>query len=217
MFLLDYVVTPRLPPAFHVMLPEGATVLVRHVVKADGPRLQEGFRMLSSLARRKHFPGEVQELGAEQLRLLEEVDQKNYVIWGAMNPSRPDEPGIGIARYRRIEHEPDAADVVITILDRYQGTGAGLILHACLHVTARDNGIRHFYYDVGSENERFIRHLKNLGAEHVGRVVGVTRLKLPVYPRALSVPKYSASGWKLAQALRKLTAVRAAPAGAAAG
>lgn len=211
MFLLDYVVSPRVPPAFKVMLPGGATVLVRHVHKADAPRLQEGFRMLSALARRKHFPGEVQELGAEQLKLLEQVDQRNYVLWGAMNPARTDEPGIGVARYRRIEHEPTAADVVITILDKYQGTGAGLLLHACLHVTARDNGIRHFYYDVGSENERFIKHLKNLGAEHVGRVVGVTRLKLPVYTRALQVPKYSASGWKFAQAMRKLTSVRPAP------
>lgn len=210
MFLLDYLVSPRLPSAFHVMLPGGATVMVRHVVKADGPRLQEGFRMLSSLARRKHFPGEVQELGAEQLKLLEQVDQKNYVIWGALNPNKPDEPGIGIARYRRIDHEPQSADVVITILDKYQGTGAGLLLHACLHATARAHGIKCFYYDVASENDRFIRHLKNLGAEHVGRVVGVTRLKLPVYSRALQVPKYSASGWKLSQAMRRLTSVRAA-------
>lgn len=210
MFLLDYVVSPSLPPAFEAALPGGLPVVVRHVGPADARRLKEGFRLISSLARRRHFPGEdVRELGEEQLRLLEQVDQKNYCIWGAQNPAKPDEPGIGIARYRRLEEEPSAADVAITVLDRYQGTGAGLLLHACLHYTAAHNRIRHFYYEVAGENERFIRHLKSLGAEHVGRVVGVTRLRMPVYARALSVPVYNPSGFKFSRAMRKVASGRA--------
>lgn len=130
-------------------------------------------------------------------------------MWGALNPAKPDEPGIGIARYRRIPEEPSAADVAITILDQYQGTGAGLLLHACLHATARENGIRHFFYEVDGYNERFIRHLKSLGAEHVGRVVGVTRLRMRVYPRALSVPVYNPSGFKFSRAMRSLAGARA--------
>jgi RimJ/RimL family protein N-acetyltransferase len=209
MFPFDYLVSRELPSAFRTYLANGAPALVRHVGPADAPRLKEGFRMLSSLARRRHFPGEdVQELGEQQLKLLSEVDQKDYVIWGALNPNKPDEPGVGIARYRRNPHEPDTADVVITILDQYQGTGAGMLLHACLHLTACRNGIRSFYYDVGSENERFIRHLRHLGADHVGRVVGVTRLSLPVFRRALSVPQHNASGLKFAQAMRKLAVAR---------
>ena len=210
MFLLDYVVSPDLPAAFKTTLPSGIPILVRHVAPADASRLKQGFRLISTLARRRHFPGEdVKELGEEQLKALAQVDQKGYCIWGALNPSRPDEPGIGIARYRRIPEEPSAADVAITILDQYQGTGAGLLLHACLHYTAAHNRIRHFYYDVSGENERFIRHLKHLGAEHVGRVVGVTRLRMPVYPRALSVPQYNPSGFKFSQAMRRVTAGRA--------
>ena len=210
MFLFDYLASPNLPTAFKTTLPSGIPVLVRHVGSADAPRLKEGFRLISSLARRRHFPDEdLKELGAEQLKALERVDQKNYCIWGAMNPARADEPGIGIARYRRLEEEPSAADVAITILDQYQGTGAGLLLHACLHFTAHQNHIRHFYYEVAGENERFIRHLKSLGAEHIGRAIGVTRLRMPVYARALSVPQYNASGFKFSQAMRKVTAGRA--------
>jgi len=210
MFLLDYIVSPHLPNAFKTTLPSGIPVLVRHVGPADAPRLKDGFKLISSLARRRHFPTEeVKELGEEQLKALGEVDQRNYCIWGALNPAKPSEPGIGIARYRRLEEEPSAADVVITILDQYQGTGAGLLLHACLHFTAHQNHIRHFYYEVSGENERFIRHLKSLGAEHVGRVVGVTRLRMPVYARALSVPQYNASGFKFSQAMRRVTAARA--------
>jgi RimJ/RimL family protein N-acetyltransferase len=210
MFLFDYIVSPELPPAFKTTLPSGIPVLVRHVGPADAQRLKAGFKLVSQLARRRHFPGEdLKELGPEQLKALAQVDQKNYCIWGALNPAKSEEPGIGIARYRRIPEEPSAADVVITILDQYQGTGAGLLLHACLHSTAAQNGIRHFYYEVAGENERFIRHLKSLGAEHVGRVIGVTRLRMPVYRRALGVPQYNSSGFKFSQAMRKLTSARA--------
>lgn len=210
MFLLDYLVSPQLPAAFKTTLPSGIPVLVRHVGPADAPRLKDGFRLISSLARRRHFPGDdVRELGAEQLKALEQVDQKNYCIWGALNPAKAEEPGIGIARYRRIEEEPSAADVAITILDQYQGTGAGLLLHACLHYTAAHNRIRHFYYDVAGENQRFIRHLQHLGAEFQGRVLGMTRLRMPVYARALSVPQYSAAGFKFSQAMRRVSSGRA--------
>ena len=210
MFLLDYLVSPQLPGAFKTTLPNGIPVLVRHVGTADAPRLKQGFKLISSLARRRHFPGEdVAELGAEQLKALEEVDQKGYCIWGALNPAKTEEPGIGIARYRRLEEEPSAADVRITILDQYQGTGAGLLLHACLHYTAAHNKIRHFYYDVSGENQRFIRHLEHLGAEYKGRVLGLTRLRMPVYARALSVPQYSAAGFKFSQAMRRVSSGRA--------
>ena len=59
------------------------------------------------------------------------------------------------------------------------------------------------------ENEHFIRHLKSLGAEFLGRVVGLTRLKLPVFARAISVPQYNASGLKFSQMMRKLAGVQA--------
>lgn len=208
MFPFDYLSSSDLPPAFKAQLADGTGALVRHVTAADAPRLQQGFKQISALARRRHFPGdEVKELGPEQLKALQELDGKNYVIWGAMNPTRADEPGIGVARYRRIASEPDAADVVITILDQYQGSGAGLLLHACLHCTARQHGVRSFYYDVAAENARFIRHLKNLGAEHIGNLHLVTRLKLPVFQRALSVPQFSPSGLKFSMQLRKLMSV----------
>ncbi|MGQ0586225.1 MAG: GNAT family N-acetyltransferase, partial [Gammaproteobacteria bacterium] len=180
---------------------------------ADGPRLKDGFKLISSLARRRHFPDDdVKELGPDQLAALQQVDGKSYCIWGALNPARPEEPGIGIARYRRVPEEPSAADVAITILDQYQGTGAGMLLHACLHYTAAHNRIRHFYYDVSGENLRFIKHLEHLGAEFKGRVLGMTRLRMPVYGRALSVPQYSAAGFKFSQAMRRVTAGRAAAA-----
>ena len=56
------------------------------------------------------------------------------------------------------------------------------------HLTAWRNGIRTFYYDVASDNDRIIRHLKLLGATHAGRADNIDRLELPVYRRAWDVP-----------------------------
>lgn len=211
MFPFDYLVSARLSQPVKTELANKLTVLLRPVTFEDAPRLQQGFKQLSALARGRHFPGaNLQELGPAQLELLKQIDGKNYAMWGAMNPAKSDEPGVGIARYKRLSHEPDAADVVITVMDRYQRTGAGMLLHAALHFTAHANGITRFYYDVNHENQRFIRHLQNLGAELVGKVVGVTRLQLPVFPRALAVPQFNPSGLKFARAMRSLVSARAA-------
>lgn len=60
---------------------------------------------------------------------------------------------------------------------------------------------------MAGQNVRFIRHLKSLGAEHIGNVHLVTRLRLPVFRRALAVPKHSASGLKFGAQMRKLASV----------
>jgi RimJ/RimL family protein N-acetyltransferase len=199
----------RLPPAFEFTLDHGTRALVRPIRPEDAPRLQEGFRRLSQLARRRRFLDEVSELSEEQLRQLTHLDQVNQVAWGALNLDKADEPGIGVARYHRLDEEHDAADVAITIADEYQGHGAGTLLHACLHATAHRNGIRCFYYDVHGDNDRFIRQLKELGAEHVGRVVNVTRMKLAVFSRAGRVPVHSEAGRRMRAIMKRLARAKA--------
>lgn len=211
MILLDYVSARELPECFRYPLDDGTPALVRHLRPEDATRLREGFEKLSGLARRRRFHEDLDELSDEQLRKLVTVDQRDHFAWGAMDLAKPQEPGIGVARYRRLQQEPDAADVRITVLDRYMGHGAGVLLHAAIHRSAAGNGIRTFYYDVLADNERFIRHLRALGAEFVGRAVNVTRLKLPVFDRAIRVPHHKPNGRRFAQAMRRLASVRAEP------
>ncbi len=207
MILLDYVSARPLPESFRYTLDDGTPALVRHLRPEDAARLKQGFRKLSSLARRRRFHEDLAELTDAQLRKLVSVDQADHFAWGAIDLNRPEEPGIGVARYRRLKQEPDAADVRITVLDEYMGRGAGVMLHAAIHRAAAVNGIGTFYYDVLADNERFIRHLRALGAEFVGRVVNVTRLKLPVFDRAIRVPHHKPNGRRFAQAMRRLAAV----------
>ncbi|SFF51761.1 Protein N-acetyltransferase, RimJ/RimL family [Fontimonas thermophila] len=210
--LLSALRTPRLPGAFKYTLDDGLPILVRPVRPEDAPRLREGFRRMSQLARRRRLPGidpGATELSDEVLRRLTGGDGINHVAWGALDIEKPDEPGVGVARYIRINGEPDAADVAIVIADEYQGRGAGFVLQACLHLCAHANGIRRFYYDVASDNERILRHLKLLGAQHAGRADNIDRLVMPVYHRAWDVPDGNDIARRFAAVFRRLQRVEA--------
>lgn len=202
--------TPTLPPSFQYLLDDGLPILVRPIRPEDATRIREGFARLSQLARRRRFAqGDPDVLSDDEIERLVRIDQINHVAWGVANLEKPEEPGIGIARYVRLNGEPKAADVAITILDEYQGRGAGFVLQACLHLTAWKSGIRTFYYDVASDNERIIRHLKLLGAGHAGRADNIDRLELPVYRRAADVPDGNEIGRRFAQVFTKLQRAQA--------
>jgi RimJ/RimL family protein N-acetyltransferase len=205
---LKSLTTPALPVAFHYTLDDGTPILVRPVQAQDAPRLKEGFRNLSKLARRRRFMPEDQiDINEEQLRLLVSGDQVDNVVWGAANIEKPDEPGIGIARYTRINGDRRAADVAIVIADDYQGRGAGFVLQACLHISAWNNGIRKFNYDVLSDNDRVIKHLKLLGGKLTGRADNIDRIELAVYHRAWDVPGGNEISRRFAEVFKRLQSV----------
>lgn len=205
---LKSLMTPSLPAAFHYTLDDQTPILVRPVQAQDASRLKDGFRQLSRLARRRRFmPEDQAEIDEESLRLLLSSDQVNNVVWGAANIEKPDEPGIGIARYTRINGDAKAADVAIVIADDYQGRGAGFVLQACLHISAWNNGIRKFNYDVLSDNDRIIKHLKLLGGKLSGRADNIDRIELPVYHRAWDVPGNNEIARRFADVFRRLQSV----------
>lgn len=207
MFLKSFT-TPELPSAFHYTLDDQTPILVRPVLPQDALRLKEGFRSLSKLARRRRFmPEDQAEIDEERLRLLVSGDQVDNVVWGAANIEKPDEPGIGIARYTRINGDRRAADVAIVIADDYQGRGAGFVLQACLHVSAWNNGIRKFNYDVLSDNDHIIKHLKLLGGKLTGRADNIDRIELPVYRRAWDVPGDNEISRRFADVFKRLQSV----------
>lgn len=197
--------TPQLPPSFRYLLDDGLAISVRPIRADDADRLRRGHEQLSQLARRRRFGSEdIRQLSDSQVRRLVTIDHVNHVAWGASNPERPEEPGIGIARYVRLNGEPNAADVAIIIADAYQGRGAGFVLQACLHLTAHQHGLHTFYYDVSSDNERIIQHLKLMGAMHAGRADNIDRLVLPVYHRAWDVPDGNPVGRRFAEVFKRL-------------
>lgn len=207
--MFQSLVTPLLPAAFKYVLDDGTPVLVRPLRPEDAPRLKQGFRKLSELARRRRFLDGVSELNDEQIAQLLRTDQVNHVAFGAANMEKPDEPGIGIARYIRLNDDTEAADVALTIADEYQGRGTGFVLQACLHLTAHRSGIKRLFYDVLSDNDRIIKHLKLMGAQHEGRADNIDRLSMRVYCRAWDVPKSNEISRRFADVFRRLQKVEA--------
>lgn len=208
MLLHDYLRSQPLPQeGFRANLDEGTPIYARPLRPTDAARLHAGLEQLSHLASRRRFPFNGDESPREIIERVTHADGTHVVAWGAVNLNDPEAAGIGVARYIRREHEPDSADVAIVILDEYMNRGAGVLLHAVLHMEAHHRGLRHLYYDVDAENTRFIRHLRALGAEYVGRAVGVTRLKCPIYGEAIRVPHTRANARRFAQCLRRLAHV----------
>lgn len=175
----------KIPPAaFDVVLPSGLKMQVAFVTPAHAPRFTAGYARLSEHSRRMRFFGQISSLSSKQLEFLTKPDGRNHIAYAGLNLADPAEPGVGVARAIRLDADSKIAEVALTVLDAYQHQGAGLLLHAAVHVHAAAAGIEQFLYDVSPENARFIDHLQALGAEKVSHDLDIVRLRLPVMAKA---------------------------------
>lgn len=176
-----------------VELRDGSRALVRPIRPDDKERLRVGLAKLSPQSRYLRFHTPVVELTEEQLRYLTEVDFKTHVAWVAIDPYAIDEPGMGVARYVRLDDDETVAEAAITVADAYQGRGVGSLLLGILARTARENGIETFRSYVLSENTPMLRIFQRLGAsiitpeEDASLDEGVTRIDLPLPEEASGV------------------------------
>jgi RimJ/RimL family protein N-acetyltransferase len=109
-------------------LRDGTPILVRCLQPEDAEELLRGFARLSVCSRRFRFLSPIHKLSSEQVRELTDVDQHDHVAIAARDESRPDHPGIGVARFVRLEKDPAVAEFAITVIDEYQHRGLGTLL-----------------------------------------------------------------------------------------
>ena len=76
---------------------------------------------------RKRFFGGKHCLSDVELRYFTELDHFDHFAIGAveLNGSGEEGDGIGIARFVRLPHDAECAEVAITVIDRMQGKGVG--------------------------------------------------------------------------------------------
>jgi RimJ/RimL family protein N-acetyltransferase len=166
--------------AFRTELRDGTRVLLRPIVPEDRERLREGLKLLSPRSRRMRFHASVNELTEEQLTYLTEIDGVDHVAWVALDLDHPESPGIGVARFVRLEEEPTVAEAAITVIDAYHGKGAGTLLLGLLARLARDSGIEVFRNYVMGDNAQMLGLFDRLGAERAVEAPGVYRVDLPL-------------------------------------
>jgi hypothetical protein len=198
------------PPVFDAVLPSGLAVQVAFVTPAHAPRFTAGYAKLSDQSRRMRFFGQVSSLSSRALEFLTQPDGRNHIAYAALDASRPEEPGIGVVRAIRLDADSAIAEVALTILDTYQHQGAGLLLHAAVHVHAAAVGIEQFLYDVSPQNTRFIDHLVALGAVKVSTDHDRVRLRLPVCAGPSAVKAATPAGERFAAMLKRVAEAEAA-------
>jgi GNAT superfamily N-acetyltransferase len=165
--------------AVETVLRDGTPVLARPIRPDDKQLLRDGFERLSEESRYRRFMAPVNELGDEQLRYLTEVDGVDHVAWVAVRSDRPDE-GVGVARFVRVQGEPEVAEAAVTVVDEYQGRGVGTLLLGLLAAAARSAGIRAFRAYVLEQNAPMRELLEELGGHAEHDSPGLLRLDIPI-------------------------------------
>lgn len=197
----------------------GLTVRLRFVTPDDSGRILAGLREISPETSYHRFFTPRFVPNASQLRYLTHVDGDQHVAIAAVEAS-PDEPGIGVARYVRLDEsleeareessgDASVAEAAALVIDRYQGRGIGSLLLAAMNRHAYENGVRAFRAYVMEENRDVIEFLRDIGTVREVIRDGVAELDLPVYRSISDVPasphfdRLRASWTLLQQALRK--------------
>ena len=98
------------------------------------------------------------------LRQLVKADQVNHIAWGALAPSLPDLPGLGIVHMIKLADRPGAAEIAVTVIDAYHNRGIGTTLIALMYLLAPRYGIHTLTAMMAPANQRYARLLTRMGA-----------------------------------------------------
>lgn len=159
---------PQVEP-LAVRLRDGTAGLVRPLdLEAAGrekDRLRDAYAGLSPDSRYQRFLAPVQALSPLMLhKLVDHVDGRDHVALVLdVETDRAAEP-VAIGRYVRERQRPDHAEVAVTVVDAWQGRGAGALLVRVLADRALLAGVTHFTASVLADNEASLRMLAHGGA-----------------------------------------------------
>ena len=145
-----------------IVLRDGSSVLVRPVEPGDGQLLLDGFARLSVESRRLRFLAGKPYLSAAEVRFFTDVDHCDHEAIGALDPCEG--RGVGVARYVRSAHDPQVAEMALTVVDDWHGRGLGTELLARLVDRARTAGIYSFTAVVSMDNAAMIGLLRRAKA-----------------------------------------------------
>jgi RimJ/RimL family protein N-acetyltransferase len=149
---------------FTLPLRDGELVDFRPVKQNDKETIQKGMLALSSKSRYFRFFSPILKLSDTQLHDFTEIDQQNHVAWIALGHDEPEDRGLGIARFIRIQNQPEIAEFGVVVIDSYQQRGLGTILLAVLHRMASINRIDKLRGYVLADNSVMSNWLGRLGA-----------------------------------------------------
>ncbi|MFP7673984.1 GNAT family N-acetyltransferase [Marivita sp. S0852] len=147
-------ITDSLPRS--VTLKSGARMTVRMVTREDHTRIQNAFAHLSDDTRYMRFLYARQDLPASDIDHLTNWQQRDDVVLGGV--IEKSETPVGLARFMRLMPQGTKAEFAVTVVDAFQGDGAGSHLLYALATVAEGCGIETFTALIHRNNHR-MRHL----------------------------------------------------------
>jgi RimJ/RimL family protein N-acetyltransferase len=178
--------------ALEAVLKDGTRVHLRPIRPSDKESLQGGLQQMSPESRYRRFFAPVDHLTDEQLRYFTEVDQRDHVAWVASLPDRAGNAVVAVARYVRLEDDPEAAEAAVTVIDAEQGKGLGRLMLRVLAESAIKGGIKRFTLFVLGENEKMLALMNEAGAISDGVRDGVHEMHV-VLPDSVGGLDHSAA------------------------
>ena len=179
-------------PPFHLPVTvetQGLRVRLRPITPDDRERVLEGLRKISKETSYHRFFTPQFVPNESQLRYLTEVDGEHHVAITAVDADDPTEPGLGAARYVRLDDDPTVAEAAALVIDDYQRHGVGALLLAALNRHAYEHGVRAFRAYVMQGNTDFLDYLRSLGTVREEVREGVCEIDLPVMTTADDLPQ----------------------------
>jgi GNAT superfamily N-acetyltransferase len=148
------------------VLADGTRITLRFIRPDDAVELRRAFSRLSPRSRYQRFLAGVPELTDDMVTYLTEVDGENHVAVVATADSLDlkTEMGLGVARFVRLDDEPEVAEAAVTVIDDVQGRGIGKLLLRALATLAHERAVRVFRGEVLAENTAMCHLLHELGA-----------------------------------------------------
>lgn len=169
-------------------LRDGTPVVIRSVRPDDKHLLEIGMEQLSSQDRYFRFFRPMAKLSDKLLHQFTEVDHTNHEAIGALDMGGPKPLPAGVARYIRLEDNPSAAEVAVTVAGSQQGKGLGTLLLAFLAHRAVENEIAELVAMVLSDNHRMIEVFAALGATTKPEVEGQLEVRIPLFANSSLYP-----------------------------
>jgi GNAT superfamily N-acetyltransferase len=152
--------TPTIP-AVTARARDGTEVRLRPLRRGERDLVARFFEGLSEESRRRRFLQPTPRLPEAMLRHLVDVDGRRHVALVAEAGGEV----AGIARFVALPDQPGAAEVAVTVTDRFQGRGIGPLLLGALGRVAVRAGVGALVYLVDPGNRPVLGVLRAMGVQ----------------------------------------------------
>ncbi|WP_298932343.1 GNAT family N-acetyltransferase [uncultured Ramlibacter sp.] len=141
------------------------TVFVRRARAEDGQCMRGFVQQLSTASRRNRFHGAV---GADAPGLLDSLlgaEGELHAAWVACIWGPNGEEIVGEGGWHVVDARQRRAELGVSVLDSWQGSGVAHVLMTRLIEGARSAGVQQLYGDVLESNERMLAFMQKHGMQ----------------------------------------------------